>query len=85
MNYLTSYGGSAKSRNPGMAGSCVVRDEKKIDQLLHRQELVEILKTRTPSYGSNPVNNLQIWAFYRGKTGVLIAATRLKRFLKQLR
>ena len=62
-----------------------VEKHAKIDQVLHRQELVEVLKTRNPSYGSNPVNNMQIWAFYRGRTRTLIEATRLKRFLKKLR
>ena len=57
---------------------------KKIDEILHRPELCAVLKAVPPHYGSNPVNNLQTWAFRHGKAGVLVGATELKIKLKRI-
>lgn len=54
-----------------------------IDKILHDEELTKVLQQAGIGYGSNPVNNLQAWAFNHGKTDMLIFATRLKPYLKK--
>ena len=56
----------------------------KISETIHSKELVEVLKRTKLEYGSNPINNLQAWAFNHSFTGLLIIATRLKKFLKDI-
>lgn len=64
----------------------LTKQEKKvkISETIHSKELVEVLKRTKLEYGSNPINNLQAWAFNHSFTGLLIIATRLKKFLKDI-
>ena len=59
--------------------------QAKIKEILHSNELVDVLQYTKIGYGSNLVNNLQAWAFNNGKTDVLIFAVKLKTSLKKIR
>lgn len=54
-----------------------------IEDIIHDDDLTNVLQHTKIGYGSNPVNNLQAWAFNHGKTGMLIIATRVKNYLKK--
>ena len=56
-----------------------------IDKILHDGELTKVLQQTGIGYGSNPVNNLQAWAFHHGRTDLLIIATTTKLALKKMR
>lgn len=60
------------------------KEEKqvKIEEILHSDELMDVLQYTKIGYGSNPVNNLQAWAFNNGKVHILILATKVKKIIK---
>lgn len=61
------------------------KEEKraKIEEILHSGELMDVLQYTKIGYGSNPVNNLQAWAFNHGNTKLLIFATVFKTAIKK--
>lgn len=63
-------------------------DEKqkrlKIHEILHDNELIEVLQHSGMDYDRNPVNALQVWAFNTGRTNVLILAVKMKMTLKKV-
>lgn len=61
------------------------KEEKriKIEEILHGDELVDVLQYKKIGYGRNPVNNLQAWAFNHGNTKLLMFATEFKAALKK--
>ena len=55
---------------------------RRIDRVIHAEELIKALKISEMKYEKNPINNLQKWSFNHRKTKLLIWSTVVKKWLK---